>query len=76
MKPVIIVTTDFTDSSKNALDYACAMANGNFDITLLHIYTMPASLSAEGLVLETMKEAVEDADEKIADEIDRMKSGH
>lgn len=74
MKPSIIVTTDFTESSTNALDYAAAISASNYKIILISIYTMPASYSAEGLTLSVVDDQIRNIDTRIEDEKKRILS--
>ncbi len=76
MKPSMIVTTDFTESSANALDYVSTTAINRYNIILVHIYTMPISYSAEGLALTTVDDYIRNADIKIDQEAARVRSAH
>lgn len=54
----IVVTTDFSRSSRNALAYACGMfGTGDFTILLLHAYAMPVTYTTEGIALAAMGDA-------------------
>lgn len=64
----IIVTTDFSDSSLNALNYACALAKENgFQILLLNIYTIPVTYTGDGVSLATVNDAMQEALDKVND---------
>jgi nucleotide-binding universal stress UspA family protein len=76
MKPCIIVTTDFTGSSANALDYTSTTALGKYKLLLAHIYTMPAGLAAEGMALTVFDEYIRKADMQIEVEAARIRSAH
>jgi len=59
MKRTIIVITDFSASSANALSYACKFARDyDLNILLVHIYTIPHSYAAEGLSIATVNDAI------------------
>jgi hypothetical protein len=59
MEKTIVVSTDFSDSATNALNYACEFAMGhNFKILLTHIFTIPVSYAAEGPSLATISDAI------------------
>jgi len=71
MKKTIIVTTDFTDSSRNALSYACEMAaDSSYKLLLVHVYTMPANYASDGVALAAVKEAFDTAEDKLTDEME------
>ena len=77
MKNNIIVTTDFSESSANALNYACGYANAhNFNILLVHIYTIPVSYAAEGLSLAAIETDLEEDKAKLRAELERAKSSY
>lgn len=65
----ILVTTDFSRSSRNALAYACGMFGaGNFRILLLHAYAMPVTYTSEGVALAAMGEAFLSAEDQLGTE--------
>jgi len=69
MRPHIIVTTDFSGSSRNALDYACALATkGDYKILLLHIYTVPITYTSDGIALTSVYEAFDHAETLLKEE--------
>lgn len=69
----IIVTTDFTASSANALDYACAFARANnYCIHLLHIYTIPVTYTSDGLSLASLNDALDNSRERLREEQQRV----
>lgn len=62
----ILVTTDFSRSSRNALAYACSMfGTGDFHILLLHAYAMPATYTTEGIALAAMGDAFVSVEERL-----------
>jgi hypothetical protein len=69
----IIVTTDFSASSANALNYACELTKGrDVSIVLAHIYTVPAIYAAEGITIAALHEDRAEDEDKMADEMDRI----
>ncbi|MCU7552803.1 universal stress protein [Chitinophagaceae bacterium LB-8] len=57
----VIVVTNFSDSSRNALDYTCAfLRNSNTNVLLLNIFNFPGSLSYDGLALASIGETIAD----------------
>jgi nucleotide-binding universal stress UspA family protein len=70
----IIVSTDFSSSSANALDYACAFAKEHqYKILLTHIFPIPATYSGEGVSLATINDALDSNRVKLKDELERAK---
>ncbi len=76
MKPSILVTTDFTDSSRNALEYTCGLVSDRYDLVLLHIYNMPVSYSAEGVAFAAIQSDIRDADELIEQQLAWIKGAY
>ena len=73
MNNTILVTTDFSDSSKNALDYAAGLASANGkEILLLHIYVLPTGYAAEAMSLVTINDSMESEKEMLKAEWDRI----
>lgn len=75
----IIVVTDFSEASINALNYACKFATDHgMDILLAHIYTIPASYAGEGLSMVAIHDTIEANRKHLKQELDNIKSenGH
>ncbi len=67
----ILVTTDFSQSSRNALAYACGMfGKEEFNILLLHAYAMPVTYTTEGIALAAMGDAFIAVEEQLKKEQD------
>jgi len=71
----IIVCTDFSYPSKNALTYICKLIQekerwNDLKIKLLHIFDLPTSYSGEGIALTTIPHEMEHAEEQLNDELD------
>jgi hypothetical protein len=60
MKNNIIVTTDFSEGSANALNYACGLAKDHeLGIVITRIYTIPDGYAGEGLSLASVDEGIQ-----------------
>ena len=69
MKKTIVVTTDFTASSRNALAYACQLTNGRaYKLLLVHVYTVPVGFTSDGVAIAAVRDAFDTAEERINDE--------
>jgi hypothetical protein len=67
----ILVTTDFSRSSRNALAYACGMfGTEDFNLVLLHAYAMPVTYTTEGIALAAMGDAFIAVEEQLKDEVE------
>src|SRR5215470_18532384 len=61
----IIVVTNFSDSSRNALDYTCAfLGHTGVRILLLNIFSFPAALTSDAICVAAMSETIAD-DERL-----------
>ena len=69
-KRTIVVVTNFSASSANALSYACKFARDyELNILLAHIYSIPPSYAAEGLSITTINDAIIADDSRLLDEL-------
>jgi nucleotide-binding universal stress UspA family protein len=73
--PTIIVCSNFSDTSRNALGYACSLISnrsdaGEITILLLNIYTIPANYSGDGIALVTINNALNYAEEDLHEELE------
>ncbi len=69
----IIVTTDFSAASANALNYACGFANdNNANIVLARIYSVPAGYAAEGLSQVSVNDAIDTDNARLQQELERV----
>lgn len=67
----IIVATDFSEASKNALSFICAQLKNNetgIELLLLHVYTMPSPYTADGMALASVSEGLQIAGQKLEEE--------
>lgn len=75
MEKTIIVTTDFSDSAANALDFACRFAmDYHFKILLAHIHTIPVGYTAEGPSLATINDILTDSRKMLREKLEQMKN--
>lgn len=74
----IIITTDFSGSAENALEYACSFSSliNNAELLLLNIYAVPSSYSADGVSLTAINDSMESSKEKLRKELDWVKENH
>jgi len=65
----IILCTDFSDSSRNALKYTCELTYaGKVNLRLLHVYTIPVNYSGDGVSLSTLNDAFDSVEEQLRTE--------
>lgn len=73
----IIVTTDFSESSRNALSYACSLAaKGDYHLLLLHIYSIPVNYTGDGIALTSVSHALSHVEDSLADELAWVNEHH
>src|SRR5262245_33155150 len=61
----VIVVTNFSESSRNALDYTCSfLGHTPVRILLLNIFTFPSALTSDAISVAAMSETIAD-DEKL-----------
>ncbi|WP_118973019.1 universal stress protein [Taibaiella koreensis] len=71
MKPEILVFTAFTETSRNALQYACAMAKDrDYSLVLTHTYDPPLNYAADALAFSSIHLSMEHTEEKLKAEAD------
>lgn len=70
----VLVPTDFGDIARHAADVACEMASKlGARLTLIHVWTMPMPVYAEGIVVP-IDEVRKAADEALANELARIRA--
>jgi len=76
--PKIIVTTDFSSSSYNALKYACSFGevDGYNEVLLLNVFSIPGAYSAEGVALVAVNESMAANETKLKEEIEWIGETH
>ena len=73
--PTIIVCTNFSKTSHNALGYICSLINSkpekkSFDILLLHIFSVPPNYSSDGIAITTISNSLTYAEEDLHEELE------
>jgi hypothetical protein len=69
MKPEILVYTAFTETSRNALTYACELAmDRDYALVLIHNYDPPLSYAADPLAFSSINFSFSDTEEKLKEE--------
>ncbi|MDQ6812840.1 MAG: universal stress protein, partial [Bacteroidota bacterium] len=71
----LIVCTNFSETSRNALAYTCSLVKNKAEkeeisIILLHVYTIPANYSGDGIALVTINNALDFAEEELHEELE------
>jgi hypothetical protein len=73
----IIVTTDFTESSRNALAYTCGLtSDGEYRLFLIHVYTVPVNYTSDGVALTAIKDAFDNAEDRLAVEMEWVNNAY
>lgn len=73
--PTIIVCTNFSETSRNALSYSCSLISKKADkegisILLLNVFTIPINYSGDGIALVTINNALDEAEADLQSEIE------
>ncbi len=75
MKPTIIITNDFTESSRNAIAYACKLLGDiPYNVQLLHVYTMPVSYASDAVALSSLKDEYDSMQDSMDHDVEKMKA--
>lgn len=62
----IIVVTNFSESSRNALDYACRfLHNPTTSVLLLNIFSFPATFNNDAITIAAMSEVISEDERKL-----------
>ncbi len=73
----IIVVTNFSDASRNALEYSCNfMAHSKSELLLLSIYSFSATLSSDAMAMAAMSETIATDAQKLQEEVTWVKTNH
>lgn len=73
----IIVVTNFSASSRNALDYACKfLHNPTTSVLLLNIFSFSASLAGDGIAIAAMSETLLNDERKLREEYEWVKNNY
>lgn len=70
----IVICTNFSVASRNALDYACSLLKdkqlfNSVEIRLLHLYELPSNYCGEGLALTTLTTEMLHAESELDEEV-------
>ena len=73
----IILVTNFSASSRNALDYACKfLHNPTTSVVLLNIFSFPASLAGDAIAIAAMSETLLHDERKLQQEYEWVKNNY
>ncbi|HTM66998.1 MAG TPA: universal stress protein [Flavipsychrobacter sp.] len=73
----IVVATDFSPSSGNAVQYACALAaEKGYKVIITHVYTMPGTYTGEGLSMVAINDGLNAEKESLKESFDSAKRDH
>ena len=73
----IIVVTNFSDSSRNALDYTCSfLGYTGVRILLLNIFSFPGALTSDAISIAAMSETIAADEQKLAAEYKWVKENY
>jgi len=73
----IIVVTNFSASSRNALDYACKfLHNPTTSVLLLNIFSFPASLAGDAIAIAAMSETLLNDERKLQQEYEWVRNNY
>lgn len=71
----ILVISDFSDSAQNATDFACSMCTEiSCDVIVVNIFDIPYSYAADGVSLISLDDDIKRDNERLHDEISRLKA--
>ncbi|HVZ56691.1 MAG TPA: universal stress protein [Chitinophagaceae bacterium] len=71
----VIVVTNFSGPSRNALDFTCHLLRGSqCEVLLLSIYHFSAGLSSDGVAMAAMAETLAADNEALLQELDRARA--
>jgi nucleotide-binding universal stress UspA family protein len=73
----IIVVTNFSESSRNALEYACQFLNNpTTSVLLLNIFSFPGSLTGDAIAIAAMSETIANDERKLQEEYEWVRSNY
>jgi nucleotide-binding universal stress UspA family protein len=74
----IIITTDFSETARNALHYACSFSAllSDADILLVNIYTVPSSYSGDGVSLAAIRDSLGTTENNLKNELEWFKENY
>ena len=69
----VLITTDFSQASRHALDYACMLLrDSGVKLELLHIFPLPLTYAVDGLGVTSIGDALERVEELLTSEVERI----
>src|SRR5690349_19292119 len=73
----VIVVTNFSASSRNALDYTCSfLGHTGIRFLLLNIFSFPAALTSDAISVAAMSETIADDERLLEKEYEWVKENH
>ena len=73
----IIVVTNFSESSRNALEYACQFLNNpTTSVLLLNIFSFPGSFTGDGIAIAALSETIANDERKLQEEYEWVRSNY
>jgi len=73
----IIVVTNFSESSRNALEYACQFLNNpTTSVLLLNIFSFPGLVTSDGIAIAALSETIANDERKLQEEYEWVKSNY
>src|SRR3954467_8778156 len=75
MTPAVMIVTDFSDSSMNAINYGCMLARTkSLEVNLVNIFTVPATYTGEGMSLVTINDVFESSRNRLKEEYEYIRN--
>jgi len=73
----IIVVTNFSESSRNALEYACQFLNNpTTSVLLLNVFSFPGLLTGDAIAIAAMSETLANDERKLQEEYEWVKENY
>jgi len=73
----VIVVTNFSSSSRNALEYACKfLHNATTNVLLLNIFSFPGSITYNPIAIAAMGDTIADDERKLQNEYEWVRSNY
>jgi hypothetical protein len=73
----IIVVTNFSDSSRNALEYACKfLQNPTTSVLLLNIFSFPGMITNDAIAIAAMSETIDNDERRLKEEYEWVRSAY
>ena len=73
----VIVVTNFSSSSRNALEYTCKfLHNATTNVLLLNIFSFPGSITYNPIAIAAMGDTIADDERKLQNEYEWVRSNY